>query len=73
MIIKCIKEHYSPVSHANIKLGDEFELVDVKLEHGVLYLTIQNLGRLVDLPAKYFWDKSIIRQYILQKILDTNE
>jgi len=70
--VKCIKEHYSPVSHANIKLGDEFELLDVKLEHGVLYVTIQNLGRLVDLPAKYFWDKSIIRQYILHKILDTN-
>jgi len=70
MVIKCIKEHYSPVNHANIKLGDEYELVDVKLEHGVLYLTIDNLGRLVDLPAKYFWDKSIIRQYFLQKILE---
>ena len=70
MIIKCIKEHYSPVSHANIKLGDEFELHDVKMEHGVLYLTIQNLGRFLDLPAKYFWNKSIIREYFLQKILE---
>ena len=70
MIIKCIKEHYSPANHANIKLGDEYELVEIKMEHGVLYLTIDNLGRLVDVPAKYFWDKSIIRQYFLQKILE---
>jgi hypothetical protein len=71
MIIKCVKEHYSPANHANIKLGDEYELVEIKMEHGVLYLTIENLGRLVDLPAKYFWDKSIIRQYILHKILES--
>jgi hypothetical protein len=70
MIVKCIKEHYSPVSHANIKIGDEYELVEIKMENDVLYLTIQNLGRLVDLPAKYFWDKSIIREYFLQKILE---
>ena len=70
MIIKCIKEHYSPANLANIKLGDEYELVEIKMEHGVLYLTIDNLGRRVDVPAKYFWDKSIIREYFLQKILE---
>jgi hypothetical protein len=70
MIIKCIKEHYSPSNHANIKLGDEYELVEVKMEHGVLYLTIDNLGRQIDVPAKYFWDKSTIREYFLQKILE---
>jgi hypothetical protein len=70
MIVKCIKEHYSPANHANLKLGDEYELVEIKMEHGVLYLTIDNLGRLVDVPAKYFWNKSIIREYFLQKILD---
>ena len=43
------------------------------MEHGVLYLTIDNLGRCVDVPAKYFWDKSIIREYFLQKILDNKE
>ena len=70
MIVKCIKEHYSPVSHANIKLGDEYELLQIKTEHDVLYFTIENLGRQIDIPAKYFWDKSIIRQYILHKILE---
>ena len=70
MIVKCIKEHYSPANHANIKLGDEYELVEVKMEHGFIYLTIDNLGRRVDVPAKYFWDKSIIREYFLQKILE---
>ena len=70
MIIKCIKEHYSPVSHANIKLGDEFELLQVKIEHGVIYVVVENFGRELSLPAKYFWDQSIIREYLLHKILD---
>ena len=70
MKITCIKNHYSPSSWGNIHKGQEYEYVEMKIEHNVFYVTIKNEGISLDLPSKFFDTKDFIRDYVIDKLLD---
>ena len=70
MKITCIKNHYSPAGWARLIEGQEYDYVEMKIEHNVFYVTIKNEGRILDFPARYFITKDFIRDYVLDKLLD---
>ena len=70
MKITFIKNHYSPAGWARLIEGQEYDYVEMKIEHNVFYVTIKNEGRILDFQARYFIEKDFIRDYVLHKLLD---